>query len=213
MTNKLSVLETRKKSTSTRLTKSSKIIQTIIKAIYDKKGENVVSLDLRKIPEAVADFFIVCEANNPSLLKAVADEVEYLVKKECEELPYKHEGRQAQQWILIDYVNVVVHVMLPEQRKFYGLEELWSDGTVEEHEEEIKGKTKIAKEVKPVKAAKVVKEIKVAKEAKVVKETKVVKAAKVEKEIKEVKPVKAVKLKKEATDTKEKKPIKKAVKK
>ncbi len=135
MTNKLSVLETRKKSTITRLTKSSKIIKTIIDAIYEKKGENVISLDLRKIPEAVADFFIVCEANNPSLVKAVADEVEYQVKEKCGENAYKHEGRQAQQWILIDYVNVVVHVMLPETRKFYQLEEMWSDATAVEHKE------------------------------------------------------------------------------
>jgi ribosome-associated protein len=135
LTNKLSVLETRKKSTITRLTKSSKIIKTIIDAIYEKKGENVISLDLRKIPEAVADFFIVCEANNPSLVKAVADEVEYQVKEKCGENAYKHEGRQAQQWILIDYVNVVVHVMLPETRKFYQLEEMWSDATAVEHKE------------------------------------------------------------------------------
>jgi ribosome-associated protein len=135
LTNKLSVLETRKKSTITRLTKSSKIIKTIIDAIYEKKGENVISLDLRKIPEAVADFFIVCEANNPSLVKAVADEIEYQVKEKCSENAYKHEGRQAQQWILIDYVNVVVHVMLPETRKFYQLEEMWSDATAVEHKE------------------------------------------------------------------------------
>jgi ribosome-associated protein len=132
----LEVLQTRKKSTVTKLTKSSKIIKTIVKAIHGKKGENVISLDLRKIPEAVADFFIICEANNPTLVKAIADEVEFKVKQECNELAYKHEGRTAQQWILIDYVNVVVHVMLPEPRKFYGLEELWSDAVVTEHNED-----------------------------------------------------------------------------
>ena len=135
MNNNLSVLETRKKNTITRLTKSSKIIKTIINAIYEKKGENVISLDLRKIPEAVADFFIICEANNPSLLKAIADEVEHEVKEKCGESAYKHEGRQAQQWILIDYVNVVVHIMLPEPRKFYQLEEMWSDAVSIEHKE------------------------------------------------------------------------------
>lgn len=129
------MLETRKKNTITRLTKSSKIIKTIINAIHEKKGENVISLDLRKIPEAVADFFIICEANNPSLLKAIADEVEHEVKERCEESAYKHEGRQAQQWILIDYVNVVVHIMLPEPRKFYQLEEMWSDAVSTEHKE------------------------------------------------------------------------------
>ncbi len=135
MSNPLSVLETRKKSTITRLTKSSKIIKTIINAIHEKKGENVISLDLRKIPEAVADFFIVCEANNPSLLKAVADEIEHEVKEKCNESAYKHEGRQAQQWIIIDYIDVVVHIMLPEPRKFYQLEEMWSDAVATEHNE------------------------------------------------------------------------------
>ena len=129
------MLETRKKNTITRLTKSSKIIKTIIDAIHEKKGENVISLDLRKIPEAVADFFIICEASNPSLLKAIADEVEHEVKERCGESAYKHEGRQAQQWILIDYVNVVVHIMLPEPRKFYQLEEMWSDAVSTEHKE------------------------------------------------------------------------------
>ncbi len=135
MNNNLSVLETRKKNTITRLTKGSKIIKTIINAIHEKKGENVISLDLRKIPEAVADFFIICEANNPSLLKAIADEIEHEVKERCNESAYKHEGRQAQQWILIDYVNVVVHIMLPEPRKFYQLEEMWSDAVSTEHTE------------------------------------------------------------------------------
>lgn len=133
MANNLSVLNTRKKSTITRLTKSSKIIKTIINTIYEKKGENVISLDLRKIPEAVADFFIVCQANNPTLLKAIADDIEYEVKQKCSEIAYKHEGRQAQQWILIDYINVVVHIMLPETRKFYQLEEMWSDAVAVEH--------------------------------------------------------------------------------
>lgn len=135
MNNNLSVLETRKKNTVTRLTKNSKIFKTIISAIQEKKGENVISLDLRKIPEAVADFFIVCEANNPTLLKAIADDVEHEVKERCGEAAYKHEGRQAQQWILIDYVNVVVHIMLPETRKFYRLEEMWSDAVTTEHTE------------------------------------------------------------------------------
>jgi ribosome-associated protein len=136
LANKLSVLDTRKKNTITRLTKSSKIIKTIIATIHDKKGENVISLDLRKIPEAVADFFIVCEANNPTLLKAIADNIEHEVKEKCGEIAYKHEGRQAQQWILIDYINVVIHIMLPETRKFYQLEEMWSDAVATEHNED-----------------------------------------------------------------------------
>ena len=129
----LSILATRKRSSVVRLTRNSKIFKTIIQAIQEKKGENVISLDLRKIPEAVADFFIICEASSTTQVKAIADSIEEEVKKSCDELPYKHEGRQSLQWVLIDYVNVVIHVMLPENRRFYKLEDMWSDAPREEH--------------------------------------------------------------------------------
>ena len=130
----LSVLKNREKSTITMLTRNSKIFKAINKAIQDKKGENIVSLDLRKIPEASADFFIVCEASNTTQVKAICDSIEDQVRTECAEWPYKHEGRQALQWVLIDYVNVVVHVMHPDARKFYKLEEMWSDGVLQLHD-------------------------------------------------------------------------------
>ena len=127
------MLATRKPKRAVRLTKNSKIIKTIIQSIQEKKGENIVSLDLRKIHEAVADFFIICEAGNHNQIRAIADFVEENVKKTCGELPYKHEGIQALQWVIIDYINVVVHIMLPESRRFYKLEEMWSDAHYEEY--------------------------------------------------------------------------------
>jgi ribosome-associated protein len=130
----LSVLKSRKKNTVTRLSRNSKIFKTIIKAIQDKKGENIVSLDLRKISEASADFFIVCQASSGIQVRAISDYIEEQVKLLCEEIPYKHEGKQALQWVLIDYVNIVVHVMHPESRKFYRLEEMWSDAESQLHE-------------------------------------------------------------------------------
>ncbi|MEN9570682.1 MAG: ribosome silencing factor [Bacteroidota bacterium] len=133
--NNLTVLDSRKKNTITRLTRNSKIFKSIIHAIQQKKGERVVSLDLRKIPEAVADFFIICEASTGVQVKAIADFIESEVKDKCTELPYKHEGRQSMQWVLIDYVNIVVHIMLPEPRKFYQLEEMWSDASIMEHKD------------------------------------------------------------------------------
>ena len=131
--NNLEALKSRKKNSQSRLTRSSKIFKAIIHAIHEKKGENIVSLDLRKIPEAVADFFIICEAGNSTQLKAIADFIEYDVKEKTGETVYKHEGKQGLQWILIDYVNIVVHVMLTETRKFYQLEEMWSDAPAMEH--------------------------------------------------------------------------------
>jgi len=129
----LAVLTTRRVKSANRLTQRSKIIKTIVAAIQEKKGMNIISLDLRKINEAVADFFIICEAGNQPQIKAIADNVEYQVKKKCDEDPYHHEGYQSLQWVLVDYVNVVVHVMLTENRKFYKLEEMWSDGIAKEH--------------------------------------------------------------------------------
>ena len=128
----LEVLSTRKKGIA-RLNKNSKIFKTIIRAIQEKKGNDVVSLDLRKIPEAVADFFIIGEANNQPQIRAITDFIEEEVKKNCGESPYHHEGKKNLQWVLIDYVNIVVHIMMPEQRKFYKLEEMWSDAPLEEH--------------------------------------------------------------------------------
>lgn len=129
------VLATREKKSS-RLTRSSKILKVITKAIQDKKGENIISLDLRKIPEAVADFFIICEATTSVQVKAIADNVEEQVKKQCGEIPYRHEGHTALQWVLVDYVNVVVHVFQSETRKFYRLEEMWSDAVITELDEQ-----------------------------------------------------------------------------
>lgn len=127
-----------------RLTKSSKILKEIVQAIQDKKGEHIISLDLRKIPEAVADFFIVCEASSSVQVRAIAEWVETSVKKQCGEIPYKHEGMSAAQWILVDYVNVVVHVFLSETRKFYRLEEMWSDA-VSSEEEDLPVETAVSK--------------------------------------------------------------------
>lgn len=128
----LEVLTKRKKGVA-RLNKNSKIFKTIIKAIQEKKGHHIVSLDLRKIHEAVADFFVICDANNQPQIRAITDFVEEEVKKKCGESPYHYEGKENMHWVILDYVNIVVHIMMPEQRKFYKLEEMWSDAELEEH--------------------------------------------------------------------------------
>ena len=119
----------------TRLNRGSKILKVIIQAIQDKKGEHLISMDLRKIPEAVADFFVICEAGSTTQVKAIADHVRESVRQECGEIAYHDEGYGANQWVIVDFVNVVVHIFLPETRKFYKLEEMWSDAASEEHED------------------------------------------------------------------------------
>lgn len=116
-----------------RLTRGSRIVKTIIAAIHDKKGEELVSLDLKGIPEAVADFFIICQAGSMPQVRAIAEHVRETVWMECSERPHHEEGLGAMQWVIVDYVNVVVHVFLPEARRFYRLEEMWSDAGSEAH--------------------------------------------------------------------------------
>nr|WP_294903107.1 ribosome silencing factor [uncultured Lacibacter sp.] len=133
----LSLLNNRgkeKKGNSVRINRNSKLFKTILRAIQEKKGEHIVSLDLRKIPEAVSDFFVICEASSTTQVKAIADHIHHLVQEECGEAPYRQEGMSALQWVLVDYVNIVVHVFHPETRKFYRLEEMWSDAGSADHE-------------------------------------------------------------------------------
>ena len=129
----ITALTSRKKSTIVRLNSNSRILKFIVKAIQEKKGEKIVSLDLRKIPEAISDYFIICEATSTTQIKAIADFIEETVKKQTGELPYHHEGYETMHWILIDYINIVVHVMQPDARKFYKLEEMWSDAVLQEY--------------------------------------------------------------------------------
>ncbi len=126
----ISSLQGRKKS-AVRLTRNSKIFKSILTAIKDKKGENIVSLDLKKIDEAVADFFIVSEAQTNIQMKAIADNIIEQVAEDCDEKPYHVE--YGAHWTLVDYVNIVVHVFQTEQRKFYDLESLWADAERQEH--------------------------------------------------------------------------------
>ena len=120
----ISALQERKKAPA-RLTKNSKLFKSIINAIKEKKGDGIVSLDLKKIDEAVADFFILCEARSNIQIRAIAQSIEELVETECDERPYHIEHGDT--WTLVDYVNIVVHIFQHEQRVFYNLESLWED--------------------------------------------------------------------------------------
>ena len=113
--------------------RDSALFQTIITAIQEKKGENIVSLDLRGIDEAVSDFFIICDAQTHVEVRSIADYVEHLVREELDERPYHSEP--SRQWTLVDYVNVVVHVFQTEERRFYDIEGLWMDAGRMEHKD------------------------------------------------------------------------------
>lgn len=108
-----------------RLSKNSKLYKTVLSAIESKKGEHIVSLDLRKIDEAVADFFIICDTQSYPQMQAIYGAIEKDVKEHCAELPFK--TAQSNGWMVLDYVTIVVHIFESETRKFYNLEDIWSD--------------------------------------------------------------------------------------
>lgn len=104
----------------------------IIEGIRDKKGKNIVQLDLRKLEDAPADFFIICEGDSNVHVKAISDSIHKKVKDELEAMPSHMEGSSNARWVLIDYFNTIVHVFYPETRHFYEIEQLWSDADVTE---------------------------------------------------------------------------------
>ena len=126
----ITALQERKKSPA-RLTKNSKLFKTIIDAIHEKKGEEIVSLDLKKIDEAVADFFILCDARSNIQVRTIAQNIVDIVEAECDERPYHVE--HGDKWTLVDYVSIVVHIFQHDQRMFYNLESLWEDAPRTEH--------------------------------------------------------------------------------
>ncbi|MBI3510000.1 MAG: ribosome silencing factor [Bacteroidetes bacterium] len=103
------------------------LAESVVRGILEKKGEEIVCLDLRPMENAVTDFFIICEANSNIQVEAIADSVEEVVKKELKQKPYRSQGRENATWVLIDYISVIVHVFERETRYFYNLESLWAD--------------------------------------------------------------------------------------
>ena len=93
--------------------------------LHDRKAEDIKVLDLRKLG-AVSDFFVVASGNSTTHVRALADHVELEMKK-AGQVPWHVEGYEAERWVLLDYVNVVVHIFHPQTREFYLLERLWGD--------------------------------------------------------------------------------------
>jgi len=113
-----------------------KLTGTIIRAIQDKKGKNIVSLDLSKIDGAICSCFIVCNADSTTQVAAIAAGIEEKVLETLGEKVWRVEGQQNALWIAMDYVDVVVHIFQTELREFYKLEELWADAPATRYEYE-----------------------------------------------------------------------------
>jgi ribosome-associated protein len=117
-----------KKSSSKEETTS--LLDAIVEGMQEKKGKNITIINLIGLEHRVADYFVICDADSNTHVNAIADTLEESVMKKTGEKPYRSEGRQNSEWILIDYVNIVAHVFMRETREFYNIEGLWADGEV-----------------------------------------------------------------------------------
>jgi ribosome-associated protein len=104
----------------------------IIRGMKEKNGKNIVCLNLEKVKNNICDFFVICEGTSSVQVNAIAKEVEEEVYKLTGKYAYHSEGHTNAEWILQDYIDIVVHVFQPQVRSFYNLEGLWGDAEVEE---------------------------------------------------------------------------------
>ncbi len=117
-------------------TNSEILTQSIIHGIQEKKGKEIISLNLTNLANSVSNFFVICHGNTKIQVEAIADAVEETVRKNIGDKPWHKEGFENAEWILLDYVDVVVHVFQESTRSFYDLEKLWADAEIKEYESE-----------------------------------------------------------------------------
>lgn len=112
---------------------STYISEIIIHGLQEKKGNEIVRVDLRKINSSVTDYFVICHADSSTQVRALADSVEKEVFKALKQDPWHREGVAEGEWVLLDYVDVVVHIFKTEKRQHYGIEDLWGDAVQENY--------------------------------------------------------------------------------
>ncbi|MFT4684785.1 MAG: ribosome-associated protein [Urechidicola sp.] len=106
------------------------LITTIIKGIEEVKGSEIQLFDLREIENTVTDYFIICTGNSNTQVSAISNSVQKIVSKEIKDKPWHIEGEGNAEWILMDYVNVLVHIFQKPIREFYDIESLWGDAKI-----------------------------------------------------------------------------------
>lgn len=115
------------------LNESAYISELAIHGMQEKKGNDLVRLDLRGVNSSVADYFVICHADSATQVKAIANSVEDEIYKAIQAEPWRKEGLEYGEWILLDYVDVVIHVFRTDKREFYGVEDLWGDAEIKSY--------------------------------------------------------------------------------
>ena len=117
------------------MTTIKQLVDTIIKGIQDKKGQRISVIDLRNIDGAIAQYFVICQGGSPTQVEAIAESVGDTMRKDLGEKPTNVVGLGLSQWVAMDYVDVLVHIFLPETRAYYDIENLWQDALITEIED------------------------------------------------------------------------------
>ncbi|NJO68285.1 MAG: ribosome silencing factor [Bacteroidetes bacterium] len=108
-----------------------KTIECIVKGIQDKKGKEILSIDLTKLDNAVCRYFIICHGDSNTQVNAIAQSIEKFMEEDMHERVWHSQGYENAQWILLDYFDYMVHIFQKDTREFYNIESLWADGKIE----------------------------------------------------------------------------------
>ena len=115
------------------INESTYISELAIHGIQEKKGNDIVRLDLRNIHSSVSDYFVICHADSATQVKAIANSIEDEIYKAIQQDPWRKEGLEYGEWILLDYIDVVIHIFRTDKREFYGVEDLWGDAEIKSY--------------------------------------------------------------------------------
>ena len=115
------------------INESTYISELAIHGMQEKKGNDLVRLDLRNINSSVSDYFVICHADSATQVKAIAHSVEEEIYKAVQQEPWRKEGLEYGEWILLDYIDIVVHIFRTDKREFYGVEDLWGDAEIKSY--------------------------------------------------------------------------------
>jgi len=116
------------------LYESEELTNLILQGMEDTKAKNIMVLDLQDIDHAITNYFVICHGNSKPQLEAIANSIIEKTVKKFKAKPWHKEGFENAEWILLDYVDVVVHIFQEERREFYQLEKLWADANITRHE-------------------------------------------------------------------------------
>ena len=103
------------------------LVDSIVKGIQEKKGQDITVIDLKGIDGAIAQYFVVCQGNTPTQVEAITDSIAETTRIEQQEKPVRVVGLELAQWVAMDYTDVMVHIFVPDMRNYYNIESLWQD--------------------------------------------------------------------------------------